>query len=889
MPIVNEILNLCPGAVWLKMDLHIHTPASLDIGEESKKASPKDLVDIALSKQLDAIAITDHNSAYWCDKVSEAAKLTKLKVFPGVEISTHQGHMLGIFDINTPASKIEDLLIKAGIKREHFGKTEITAELGVVDICNLIEKYGGVAIAAHVDRPLGFIATISVGAERKRAYNAENLRALEITDASLRDKYQRGISLDYETKIACIQSSDCWDRQRNCHEFNSIATRYSLLKMDEPSLSGLKLALFDPEMRIRLSNDANPSPANAILGFWVTKGFLDGQKFRLSENVSCFIGDTGAGKSVAIELIRFGLNQLPSVKKINAEVSNLIRQQLGDLGTIHILLRKGDANYLVERTWGVSLVPPIVYRILPTGTEQITEEFDMRLFFPIKAFSQSEIIEFAREPEVRLSLTDDLIDYSSEYLTIKELKTDLFENASSIIAEEAKISNFKGRLEDLPTLKEDLAGILKVLDDPKIKQQQNWYKEKAIIEKATEQLFKLNENIESAMKSLGVDSPLPKDIKIYPNSDLMGELKTIYEEWEATISTCKTDLVNKVEIIALKVRQLKDNWDTRFQIAEEAYQKLLVTIDKNNLGFQALSAKMKILEQQIADLTSLQADLDKVNQHIAKLQEGREALLTKLQSNRKQITSKRGKKAEELSVKLDNRIRLKIHPRKNLKEYRNKIEQIAEGSRLYQEDFDLIIKCHPVPFVKLLLMKDFDTLKKNVGIGKTKLSKLLDTINERSRAQDLYDLQLTDTDDIVEVMLKEENGEYKSLEDLAHGQKCMVVLMVSLAEGEFPLIVDQPEDALHAPSIEGGIVTTLRSRRGVRQCIFATRNANILVSADAEQIFALEANALHGKLVSCGSLDKYDHRKLVIFHVEGGEEAFEKRIKKYTLRPSPKT
>ena len=115
----------------------------------------------------------------------------------------------------------------------------------------------------------------------------------------------------------------------------------------------------------------------------------------------------------------------------------------------------------------------------------------------------------------------------------------------------------------------------------------------------------------------------------------------------------------------------------------------------------------------------------------------------------------------------------------------------------------------------------------------------------------------------------------------------MVVLMVALAEGDFPLIVDQPEDALHAPSIEEGIVSTLRSRRGVRQFIFATRNANILVSADAEQILALRADAHHGELVGCGSLDRFEHRHLVIYHVEGGEEAFNRKQIIYSLRPTP--
>ena len=179
--------------------------------------------------------------------------------------------------------------------------------------------------------------------------------------------------------------------------------------MDERSISGLKLALIDPTIRVRLIEDQAASPNCSILGMWVTNGFLDGQQIRFNDNVSCFIGDTGSGKSVAIELLRFGLNQQARVAKIQKEVESLLKQQLGSLGTVHILLSKGESRYLVERTWGTPAEKPLVQRIMESGSVPI-EEMDIRSFFPIKCFSQSEIIEFAREPEVRLSLTDDLID-----------------------------------------------------------------------------------------------------------------------------------------------------------------------------------------------------------------------------------------------------------------------------------------------------------------------------------------------------------------------------------------------------------------------------------------------------------------------------------------------
>lgn len=320
MSTADEIRNLPQGAVWLKADLHVHTAASHDISPKWAKSTPEDVVRIAIEKGLDIIAITDHNTASNCDAIQEAAQGTQLTVFPGVEISTPQGHVLAIFDIGTPSSKIEDLLIQLKIPRKQFGSLDIATEFGIYDTCNLIEKESAVAIAAHIDGKRGFTKMIDVAAERKRAYEAAGLRGLEIVDDSLRDKYQKGVSSPYTKRLACIQSSDCVGVDSSQHELDNMASRFSFLKMGQRSLSGLKLTLIDPEMRIRLETDDNPVPKDVVIGMWVTSGFLDDQKFRFNDNVTCLIGDTGSGKSVCLELLRFGLNQTTTVPKIKQEV-----------------------------------------------------------------------------------------------------------------------------------------------------------------------------------------------------------------------------------------------------------------------------------------------------------------------------------------------------------------------------------------------------------------------------------------------------------------------------------------------------------------------------------------------------------------------------------------
>ena len=231
---------------------------------------------------------------------------------------------------------------------------------------------------------------ISVGAERERAYLARDLRAIEILDAPSRADHQSGAR--YPRHMTCLQSSDCWPQGADHHQLDGMAYRYSLLKMGERSISGLKLALIDPDIRVRLPHDESPSPSSSILGMWVTSGFLDGQKIRFNENVNCFIGDTGSGKSVAIELLRFGLDQQPGVRKILSEVESLLAQQLGKLGTVHILLSKGDTRYLVERTWGVPPANPLVQRVTETGLQPVEELVPFPFEYALYRISASPVV-----------------------------------------------------------------------------------------------------------------------------------------------------------------------------------------------------------------------------------------------------------------------------------------------------------------------------------------------------------------------------------------------------------------------------------------------------------------------------------------------------------------
>lgn len=75
-------------------DLHIHT------NQSDGKMSPKQVVDLAVaSKQLNTIAITDHNSIKSAIEARDYSQkmANDLNVIVGSEITTSEGHILGLY------------------------------------------------------------------------------------------------------------------------------------------------------------------------------------------------------------------------------------------------------------------------------------------------------------------------------------------------------------------------------------------------------------------------------------------------------------------------------------------------------------------------------------------------------------------------------------------------------------------------------------------------------------------------------------------------------------------------------------------------------------------------------------------------------------------------
>ncbi len=240
--------------MYKKMDLHVHTPESscyLDhvMPEANIETAPEAIVSAAIESGLDAIAITDHNSAELIEEIRQIGMKNSLCVFPGLEISARGGHVLAIFDRDAPIEHLRHLLKLLGFGERERGQGYCETGLWLDEVASRIEKSMGLAIAAHVDRrPKGFFASDESTIDKKRIHNSDHLSALEITIPTTRALWNAGRMPHFPKKYACIQGSDA-------HDPKEIGRRPIYVDIPTLDLAGLRLACREYASRIRFPDD----------------------------------------------------------------------------------------------------------------------------------------------------------------------------------------------------------------------------------------------------------------------------------------------------------------------------------------------------------------------------------------------------------------------------------------------------------------------------------------------------------------------------------------------------------------------------------------------------------------------------------------------------------
>ena len=146
-----------------------------------------------------------------------------------------------------------------------------------------------------------------------------------------------------------------------------------------------------------------------------------------------------------------------------------------------------------------------------------------------------------------------------------------------------------------------------------------------------------------------------------------------------------------------------------------------------------------------------------------------------------------------------------------------------------------------------------------------------------------------------------------AFQNMSQGKQAFVILklLLEFSKKECPILIDQPEDSLDNRAIYNELVKYIIDKKKERQIILVTHNSNVVVSADAEQIIVANQHGEKNQnkdgykfqYVSGGlefSKPRDNTNKLTLYaqgireHVceilEGGNEAFKKRERKYGIK-----
>ncbi len=477
----KKVLEAGNGARFIKVDLHVHTPASgdaqaknkynfkYDIGDipgsrEMAKKIAGEIVEGALKKGLGLIAITDHNTPSnthpedltntWYEMIRQRAAGTGLCVLPGIEISTDDLHILVILEHREgePAAynthRINFLLQDCRFTLEEYGDYKATGMASLFDVLEHIESLGAacIAIPAHIDG--GKKALLSVYRKPGNIYNKilnhPQLNAVEVVKEStaitgkiggksgevIKDYFNR-IRNEDRSPLAFVQDSDG-------HAVDEIGRRFTYIRMGEAGFWPLKGALEDPETRVRMACDYRQDHGKTRItgaafrrgkGGWVYTGF--------NENLNCIIGRKGTGKSMIIDAILYALKRfdLKEGEEVTAAEQNIIDRKY----TVDLFIGKGSEIYCYSRS-GKS--DPKIFRL--DGTSFVPYEGVPALEFPRKY--DHKVIEKLFTGGAQL------IDFLDRHIFAGDKAKDLLAERNDLL-EKARKAGFTGCEKEIAALR----------------------------------------------------------------------------------------------------------------------------------------------------------------------------------------------------------------------------------------------------------------------------------------------------------------------------------------------------------------------------------------------------------------------------------------------------
>ncbi len=840
------------------------------------------LADKCHELDIRVVGIADHGSVDAIDKLRDALTNRGVVTFPGFEIaSTEKVHMVCLFPENTTKVQLNRFLGKLDVTDVEDGIRPAT--LGCLELAQRIHKLGGVWYAAHATGPNGLL--------RLGNRDGGGLPHLWQDDRCVRVAQIPGPVVDLPEKfLRIVENGDPnYRRGRPITLINAkdVSIPEDLadpgatcwVKMTRPGFEAFKVALLDPESRVRLCFDHVPH--NVIESMRIAGGYLDGVDARFSDHLNALIGGRGTGKSTFIECLRYALELSPKGKQALKIHQDIVKENLGkQAGVIELTVRSAAQHgrrFTISRRFGE---PPIVR----DDTGAVSHQTARDLLPEIEVYGQNEIFELAQGGPSRARLLERFLSTDSVGLDPREsLRGKLAINAERLVKARVELDELTEKVARLPKLGEQLEGFQKLGIEAKLAKAPLYARERQIVDRVRQEIERLG----AAAETLGDNLPDPsflsdKALEGLPDKPLLASMRGELERLKIEAAELRSGLQRAIDSANTTLRPHVNSWDAAVRAGEDQLEGALAALpDLAGKSGREVGAAYRQLTQEIERIKPLQAKKTTLTDLLRSLEDERTNLLAELEDVRRARMIRVGAAVAALNRRLEGKLRVEVR---------------VGGDRAVLREFLVGCKLEHVGEKRLAWIDERDVtplaLARAVREGTSKLASEYAVTPGVAEAmvklptEKLLELEAMELADHVSIELNVALGEGKQYKDMARlstGQQCTAVLHLLLLENPDPLVVDQPEDNLDNAFIAERIVRELREAKTKRQFLFSTHNANIPVFGDAEWIGVITANASRGAIEPGhqGSIDVPCIRDQAAAILEGGRAAFAQRREMY--------
>jgi DNA repair exonuclease SbcCD ATPase subunit len=670
--------------------------------------------------------------------------------------------------------------------------------------------------------------------------------------------------------------------------------------MSEPSIEGLRQAFLDWRSRIRLEGDPRIVRHDRIVSLSIEDvAFLGDQEVVFSPHLNCLIGGRGSGKSSLFEYLRFAVRR----EEVPASQEQVKRIRGTFLPSSRLRLRWAEQDDAQGRPG-----PEDTFEYQPSGrgaqvvSRDVADASTVFQGLEIQIFSQRQVTEVARRQDFLLSLMDTLVE--------RRLRPLLQEEAEL----KERIQQLQGQQRTLERLRSEERALRQEVQEL----ERRWAARAAVQEEqkrhraaqdATRYLETLEakaarvaEDLENQAGELGEShAPLGSVVRDWPEDSFFESLDA---EVEKAFQRLATDLREAAARYRERIKELTSG--------SQRWERVQESLKKAEQDFRSACAQLGLRPEDLEQLFELDAkrkskslELDMKRSQAALVERSVRDLPDLWRRLLAVWRSQTRLRREEIDRILDSRAIPKVSRDSGRR-------PTLEAQLDFQGDRDGFLEAWSSlsPDARTRLGRQWEELGDRIfsefqdldtpwqvvdrwlenGAGFPLSADLLPLLREHlaSRSEAWERIRLTRIRDSVDLILYRADGSRAGSlrrRELSDGQTNTAVLMLLLASGRGPILIDQPEDELDSNFISQQLVPLLREIKNERQVILVTHNPNLPVNGDAELVYALKAEAregqAHGVLLAQGGLDRPEVKEAVLDIMEGSEDAFRRRREKY--------